>query len=51
MKPMTEIDEKGHITHERFGDGTEYWYDTSAGDNVVQAHALPLPQHCGFNKR
>ena len=27
MKPMTERDEKGHITHKRRIDGTEYWYD------------------------
>jgi YD repeat-containing protein len=27
MKPMTERDEKGRITHKRWGDGNEFWYD------------------------
>ena len=32
MKPIIERDEKGHITHSRFGDGTERWFD---GDGHV----------------
>ena len=27
MKPMTERDEKGHLTHVRLSDGTEFWHD------------------------
>ena len=27
MNPIIDRDEKGHITHKRCGDGSEYWYD------------------------
>ena len=35
MKPMTERDEKGRITHERLSDGDERWYDYDADGNIV----------------
>ena len=35
MKPMTERDEKGRITHERLSDGDERWYDYDAAGHVT----------------
>ena len=35
MKPMTERDEKGRITHSRLGNGTERWYDYDADGNLT----------------
>ena len=35
MKPIIERDEKGRVTHERFGDGTECWYDYEADGRMT----------------
>ena len=35
MKPITERDEKGHLTHTRLSDGTERWYDYDAAGNMT----------------
>ena len=35
MKPMTERDEKGRLTHVRLSDGTERWYDYDADGHVT----------------
>ena len=29
MKPIIERDEKGHLTHYRGSDGTEFWLDAA----------------------
>ena len=39
MKPTTERDEKGRVTHKRFGDGEERWYDYD-GDGHIAHYRL-----------
>ena len=43
MKPMTERDEKGRVTHERFGDGTERWFDYDADGNTTPIAGATAP--------
>ena len=34
MEPLIDRDKKGRVTHERFGDRTEFWYDYDADGNL-----------------
>ena len=35
MNPIFDRDEKGRVTHSRFGDGTECWYDYDADGRMT----------------
>ena len=35
MNPRIDRDEKGNVTHKRWGDGTERWYDYDADGHVT----------------
>ena len=45
MKPIVDQDEQGRITHERWSDGDERWYNYNADGNTTHSRWSDGTEH------